>query len=140
MTRTKNVSREKYVGFMEKAEAYYDSMLDEFEEAAQNPARYNSCITMAVHCAISWVDALTVSKLGKKSSDSHHAAASILLKDIKASDEEKKSRVRRHFYNLMEMKTPCEYEDKLPSKANAKQAVRLCEKIRDFVKKELEGM
>lgn len=53
MTRTKTVSREKYAGFRDKAEAYYSGMNDEFGAAAQDPRRYNDCVTLAVHCAIS---------------------------------------------------------------------------------------
>lgn len=138
MTRTKTVSREKYAGFRDKAEAFYSGMVAEYGAAAQDPRRYNNCVTMAVHCAISWVDALTVFRLGKKSSDSNHAAVILLLKEARTSDDAKKAGICDHLYHLLEMKTPAEYEDRRTSKADAEKAMHLCKKIHSFVKYELQ--
>ncbi len=134
MTRTKVVSREKYRGFRDKAEGFYAGMLSEFEAATQDPRRYNNCVSLAVHCAISWVDALTVFRLGKKSSDSNHASAIALLKEAQTPNEEKKAGICNDLYQLIEMKTPAEYEDRQPSKADAEKAVHLCKKIHKIIK------
>ncbi|MBI5227997.1 hypothetical protein HY988_05400 [Candidatus Micrarchaeota archaeon] len=138
MTRLKVVSREKYVIFKEKAEAFYDAMLSEFNFAAQNPGRYTTCVSSAVHCAISWVDALTVYKSGKKSSDSNHASAIILLKGIPTSNDQERARICQHLLTLIELKNPSEYEDRRISKAEAEKAVQLCKKIDRFIRDELQ--
>ena len=63
MTRVKIVSREKYINFIGKAEQFYEIMKEAYEEN-----KYDTSVMLAVHCAISYVDALTVRKFGKKSS------------------------------------------------------------------------
>lgn len=133
MTRVKHVSREKHEGFKEKAEQYYEGMRNEFEEG-----RPNNSVTMAVHCAISWTDAFTVYKLGKKSSSQSHGEAIILLKDAKSSDETRKAQVCRQLAQLIALKTPAEYEDGILSKSDAQKALNLCEGIRAFFIKEFE--
>jgi len=133
LTRVKHVSREKYNGFKEKAEQYYDGMKSEFEEG-----RPNNSVTMAVHCAISWTDAFTVYKLGRKSSSQSHGEAIILLKEARSSDEKRKSRIAKDLFELIELKTPAEYEEGILSKKDAKKAAYLCEKIRAFFISEFE--
>jgi hypothetical protein len=95
---------------------------------------------MAVHCAISWTDAYTVFKLGQKSSSQNHGEAIKLLKETKSTDEQKKSNICKDLYQLIEMKTPAEYEDGVLSMKDAARAKHLCEKIRDFLKQEFESM
>ncbi len=129
----KHVSREKYKGFKEKAEQYYQGMKNEFDEG-----RPNNSVTMAVHCAISWTDAFTVYKLGKKSSSQSHGEAIGLLKEAKSSDESKKAQICKDLFQLIEMKTTAEYEDGILSKSDAKKALYLCEKIRAFFINEFE--
>ena len=97
MTRVKHVSREKYNGFVGKAEQYYNGMKSEFEGG-----RPNNSVTMAVHCAISWTDAFTVYKLGRKSSSQSHAEAVSLLKDAKCSDEKKKAQIMGNLLALID--------------------------------------
>jgi HEPN domain-containing protein len=133
MTRTKHVSKEKFGGFWKKAEEDYEGMRSEFEQG-----RHNTAVILAVHCAISWVDSFTVRKLGKKSSSQSHGEAIVLLKEAKTSDEKTKVQVCRDFLQLIQLKTPAEYEDEILSKADAKRAIHLCEKIRSFFIKEFE--
>ena len=135
MTRVKRVSRDRYKGFIEKAEQYYQGMDDEYEKG-----RPNNSVAMAVHCAISWTDAFTVFKIGQKSSSQHHGEAISLLKDVKATDEQKKAAICKDLYRLIEMKTPAEYEDGVLSMKEAERARHLCRKIREFFRQEFDGM
>ena len=120
------------------SEAFYEAMLSEFEATKHDHKRAVSCVSAAVHCAISWIDALAVFKLGRKSSDSNHIAAVILLKEIKTTNEAEKARICENLYHLIEMKTPSEYEDTRISKGDAEDAVHACKKIHAFLKTELE--
>ena len=131
----KEVSRERYKGFKEKAEQYYAGMVVEYDAG-----RPNNCVTLAVHCAISWVDTFTVYKLGKKSSAQSHIEAITLLKEAKALDEKEKQTIAVSLYELIEMKTPAEYEDGILGKKDAQRAMHLCKKIRDFFKKEFTAI
>ncbi|MBI5223955.1 HEPN domain-containing protein [Candidatus Micrarchaeota archaeon] len=133
MSRTKNVSREKYVNFIDKSEQFYDSMKDAVDRGNNDAA-----VAAAVHCAICYVDALTVLRLGKKSSAQNHIEAAILLKETKTSDESEKSRVCVKLMELLELKTPAEYDDRKLSKAESESAVNSLEKIRKFIKTEIE--
>jgi len=133
MTRKKDVSREKYSNFRDKAEEFYEGMWREFKAGG-----YNNCVAMAVHCAISYVDSFTVFRLGKKSSAQNHAEAINLLKECRTSKESEKSTICSKLYQLIEMKTPTEYQDRKMSKEEAERAKNLCSKIRSFLKYELQ--
>jgi len=133
MTRTKYVSREKFKGFRKKAEEDHEGMKSEFEQG-----RHNTAVILAVHCAISWTDAFTVYKLGKKSSSQSHGEAIVLLKEAKAYDEKNKAQTCRDFLQLIQLKTPAEYEDGILSKKDAEKAIYLCRRIRKFFIDEFE--
>jgi HEPN domain-containing protein len=133
MTRIKTVSREKYLIFKGKSDEFYSSMNDAFERE-----HYNACVSNAVHCAISAVDALAVRKIGQKSSEQSHGNSIMLLKEVKTSDEKEKSRICDKIYRLTELKSPSEYQDRCMSKSDATLAVSLCKNIYEFITKELE--
>jgi len=132
MTRIKSVSREKYRIFLDRSNEYYKGMLAEYREE-----RRNNAATFAVHSIISLVDSFTVLKLGERSSDKNHVQAIILLQRSKSSNEPEKSRVCGRILELIDMKTPTEYEDRELSKADADTAIYLCEKIRNFLLEEI---
>jgi len=126
--RSREVSREKYVHFRDKAVEYYETMKDAHEKG-----KYNACVSNAVHCVICSVDAFTVFRLGKKSASQNHAEVVLLLKETRTSDESEKSRLCQKVLQLIEMKTPAEYEDRKMSKAESEKAVSLCEKIHSYI-------
>jgi len=132
MIRTRNVSRERYTYFWDKAVEYYVTMKDAYEKG-----NYNAGVSNAVHCAICSVDSFTVYRLGKKSSGQNHTEAVLLLKDARSSDESEKSRVCDKVLQIIDMKTPAEYEDRKMSKAECEKAMNLCEKIHSFIRGEI---
>jgi hypothetical protein len=133
MTRTKNVSKEKFTIFRDKAREYYETM-----KAAYDEGNYSASVANAVHCCICITDAFTVIRLGKKSSAQNHIQAVILLKDARSSNESEKTKVADKLHELIEMKTPAEYEDRKMSKTEAEKAKSLCDKIYSFMKYEIE--
>jgi HEPN domain-containing protein len=134
MTRTKSVSREKYEVFWKRARQYQDSMEDSFSRGA-----YDACVSHAVHCAISSIDAITVLRIGKKSSAQNHNEIVMLLKDTRTHDESEKGKIIDSIFRLIEMKTLAEYEDKSMSKGDAEKAVDFCKKVFNFGKDEIES-
>lgn len=135
MTRQKSVSRDRYGIFEHRADEYYEMM-----EEAYKKKKYEVCASNATHCAISSVDALSVLALGRKSSGRNHNEAILLLKEIKATNEEERAKISNCLYELLELKTPVEYGDKETSKATAERAMHLCKKIYLFVTEELDKL
>jgi uncharacterized protein (UPF0332 family) len=135
MTRQKIVSREKYEVYEYRANEYYDMMYDAFEKE-----KYEVCAGNAIHCAINSVDALLVLALGRKSAGQNHNEVILLLKDVRASDDEERRRVCDYLYKLLELKTPVEYGDKKTSKKTAEKAMGLCKKIHLFTMGEIERL
>jgi len=133
MPRTKEVPKERFKIFKDKAGEFYTSMEDAFDRG-----NYDACVSNAVHCAICIVDALTVSRLGKKSSAQNHIEAALLLKETKTSDENEKARMLPRLHALLELKTLAEYEDRTMSKSEAEKAIGHCNKVYAFIKRELE--
>lgn len=133
MTKQKFVSREFYKNYVQKATEFYDEMEDAFSRG-----HWNACVANAVHAAISSVDALAVQRLGKKNSAESHVEAVVLLDDIKSSDENRKSNLKYEIIELVKMKTPSEYEERLMSKADAERAVNRCKKIYSFILGEIK--
>lgn len=103
---------------------YYDSMNDAFKRK-----HYEACAGNATHCAISIVDALCILKLRKRSAGQSHVEVISLLKEVKLFDEQRKTRICNHLYELLQLKTPVEYGDKKTSKGVAEKAIHLCKKI-----------
>ncbi len=133
MTRTRIVSRERYKVFMSRAEQFREAM-----NFSMSNGDFDACVSNAVHCGISASDALTVLKLGKKSAAQNHIEAVILLKEVQTSDDSEKAKVCDRLQELINLKTPAEYDDRAMSKSEAEKAQRLCNKVFDFVKKEME--
>jgi hypothetical protein len=129
----RSVSHEKFIVFRDKAEEYYQTMKDAYDRN-----HYSACVANAVHCCICITDAFTVIRLGKKSAAQNHIEAVTLLKEARATDEAEKSRISDKLHELINMKTPAEYEDRKMSKAEAEKAKSLCEKIYLFLKYEIQ--
>ena len=132
MTRMKSVSRDRFAVFWRRSGQYRDSMRGSFSKGA-----YDACVSHAVHCAISAMDAVTVLRIGKKSSAQNHNEIVLLLKDTKSLNESEKGKIIDSILRLIDMKTLAEYEDKAMSKADAEKAVNHCTKVFDFAKTEI---
>ncbi len=133
MTRQKFVPRHLYPNYVKKGAEFYDSM--EYNLQKEN---WDACVSSAVHTAISIVDAIAVQQLGRKSSAQSHAEAYFLLNDVKTSDENRKSNLKNDLMDLINLKTPAEYEEKLMSKADAERAVNKCKKVYSFILDEIK--
>lgn len=134
MTRTKTVPRDRFMVFSNRAKQYHDSM-----DVAYQKDAYDACVSHAVHCAISSLDALSVKLIGKKASGQNHNEIVLLLKEEKITQELEKTRIIDAMLSLIEMKRVAEYDDKAMSKADAEKAMNLCRKVFAFAEKEIEN-
>jgi len=133
MTRTKNVARDRYTVFWNRAMQYDESLKGAFENGA-----YDAAVSHAVHCAISAIDAVSVLRIGKRSSAQNHNEIAILLKETKTHDESEKGKIIESLSRLIEMKAIAEYEDKPMSKSDAEKAMNQCRKVFAFAEEEID--
>ena len=133
MTRQKIVPRQFYTNYVKKAEQFYGDMEDSFQKQ-----RWDACVSHAVHTVISIVDAIAVQKLGKRSSSGNHIETILFLDEVKTTDENKKSNLKNDIMDLIDLKTPAEYEEKLMSKGDAEKAMHKCKKVYSFILEEIK--
>ena len=111
-----------------------EEFLEMAKLAAQN-AKYNSAVTGAVHSAISALDALTTSYKGRRASDDHTQALS-LVKGIFSPQEYRE--IKRQFTSLIDKKNAAEYQPDLMEPNDAQDSVKWAERIVSRVKKRLD--
>ncbi len=128
--RTQRVTKELHVNFVKKAEECEALM-----RIALENGMHNAATILAVHCAISAADALTVYFLGVRHAGTSHADVQRLLTQIK--DKEMPQKVR-HLAMLIGVKGFAEYEERLVTPANAKDAVTHAERFLSWVKSKLQ--
>ncbi len=87
---------------------------------------YNSAVTNAVHAGISALDALTCLFKGKRGSDDHHEAISLVQGILPSREYED---IRRQFENLINKKNASEYQPDLMKLEDAQEAIRWAERI-----------
>ncbi len=133
MTKQKIVPRQFYVNHVKKAEEFYAEMEDSFQRD-----HWNTCVSNAVLTIISIVDAIAIQQLGKKSGSESHVESYLLMDEIRTSDEHRKSNLKYEIIELIKMKTPSQYEERLMSKGDAEKATNRCKKIYSFLLDEIK--
>lgn len=126
----RDIDPQKASSYMAKSEEF----LGMAKLAAQN-ASYNSAVTSAIHSAISALDALTTSYKGKRGSDNHAEALSI-VQGIFAPQEYQE--IKKQFTSIINKKNAVEYQPDLMKPKDAQDSVMWAERIVDKVKKKLE--
>ncbi|MDE1725406.1 MAG: HEPN domain-containing protein [Thaumarchaeota archaeon] len=96
--------------------------------------RYNSAITNAIHSSISALDALTTKFKGKRGSDDHTEALSLVQGILSSSEYEE---TRKQFLSLIDKKNASEYQPDLMNEDDALKAIKLAERILTKVKAKL---
>lgn len=87
---------------------------------------WNAAAILAVHCGISSADALTVFHLGKRHAGQQHSEALRLLRQIPLENVgEKEGQLKR----LLDMKGEAEYSKQLMGEAQARDAVKMAERL-----------
>ncbi len=127
---TRNVDPKKAHIRIEKSEEF----LEMAKLAVQN-AKYSSAVTNAIHSAISALDALTTSYKGKRASDDHTEALS-LVRGIFAPQEYHE--IKKQFTSLMDKKNASEYQPVLMESRDAQYSVKWAERILNKVKTNLK--
>jgi HEPN domain-containing protein len=96
--------------------------------------RYNSTVTNAVHSSINALDALTTKFKSKRGSDDHTEVLSLVQGILPPSQYEE---IRKQFTSLISKKNTSEYQPDLMGEEDAREAIKLAERILSKVKAKL---
>ncbi len=128
--RTRDVEKSLYVNFFKRALECLNAAKTSFANQ-----EWNSSTISAIHSCIAACDAICVYFLGKRSAGESHGDAVKLFKTIKNSKEidANASRISR----ILSIKNMAEYEERLVFRSESGKILKDCERLLDYVKKQL---
>jgi hypothetical protein len=124
------VDKTHYRAYLQKAEEYFQAMLDSLAEE-----RWNAAALEAIHAAISANDALLVRHYGLRSASGAHEDAIELLVAHLGTPEAKQA--AQHLSRLLARKNLVEYEARLFTAKEAQEAVKHAERFLEWVRAKL---
>jgi HEPN domain-containing protein len=125
----RSVDPKKAANYIVKAEELLMTANDSL-----NSNRYNSAVTNAIHSAINALDALTTKFKGKRGSDDHTEALSLVQGILPSPQYEE---IRKQFVSLIDKKNASEYQPDLMNEGDAREAIKWAERILTKVKAKL---
>ncbi len=128
--RTREVAKSFYTNYLKRAEECLHAAKYSFNNQEWNAATIN-----AIHSCIAACDAMCVYFLGKRHAGENHNDAGALFKIIKSSKDMNTNANR--IARILRIKNMAEYEERLVYKSEAEKALKDCERILEYVKKEL---
>ena len=129
--KTRDVAKSLYTNYLKRSE--------ECLHAAKNSftlQEWNAATISAIHSCIAACDAMCVYFLGKRHAGESHGDAVNLFKTIKDNDEDLNTNANR-ILRILRTKNMAEYEDRLISRSEAEKILKDCERLFQYVKKEL---
>jgi len=128
--RTRDIEKVLYVNFFKRSVECLNASRTSFSKQEWNASTIN-----AIHSCIAACDAMCVYFLGKRSCGESHGDAVKLFKIIKNSKEidTNASRISR----ILSIKNMAEYEERLVFRSESEKILKDCERLLDFVKKQL---
>ena len=128
---TRDVQKSLYINFLKKAEECFHAAKSSFTAEEWNASAIN-----AIHSSISACDAICVYFLGKRHAGENHDEVVNLFMIIKNGNEEIKTNTNR-ILRILRIKNMAEYEERLVYRLEAEKVLKDCERLLEFVKKEL---
>lgn len=126
----KDTGKSFYSNFIQRAEECFHAAQYSFSNQEWTAAAIG-----AIHSAIAACDAMCVYFLGQRAAGESHNEAVTLFKTINNSKEISSNAVR--ITQIIRIKNIAEYEKRLIFKSEAEKIISNCEKLLEFVKKEL---
>jgi len=128
--RTRDVEKALYINFFQRSTECLNAARSSFNQQEWNASTIN-----AIHSCIAACDSVCVYFLGKRSAGESHNDAVKLFKTIKKSKEidTNASRISR----ILSIKNMAEYEERLVFRSEAEKILKDCERLLDYIKKEL---
>ena len=128
--KTRDVTKSLYVNYLKKAQECCHGAQSSFETSEWNASAIN-----AIHACIAACDAMCVYFLGKRHCGEVHNDAAVLFRTIRNSEDINTNAGR--ILRVLRMKNMAEYEERLVYRSEAEKILKDCERLLEFVKKEL---
>lgn len=125
--KTRHVDRSLFKKYLRKAEENLETAKD-----CIKAGRWNAAVVNAVHCGISACDALTVFMIGVRHVGERHEDAIGLLLSLGLPKEILSSKGRQ-LSRLLGIKNAAEYEERLMTESEAREAVRDAERLFQWI-------
>jgi uncharacterized protein (UPF0332 family) len=132
MEKIRSVDRSQAAAYMNRADECLASMQRDYADR-----RWDSCVILAIHAAISAADALCVHILGKRNASESHRDSIILFQSINPNDIELRKASMR-LGDLLKIKTDAEYGERSQNQKDAELAKMNSERLVAFVRKRME--
>ena len=129
--KTRDVAKSFYSNFLKRAEECFHAAQNSF--AAEE---WNAATISAIHSCVAACDAMCVYFLGKRSASEKHDDTIGLFKMTKSGDERINTNAAR-IERILRIKNMAEYEERLVFRSEAEKVAKDCERLLEFVKKEL---
>lgn len=131
MEKTRSVDKWRSTDYIKRAGECLDSAQRDFDEE-----KWNSCVILAIHAAISAADAFCVHMIGKRNASENHRDAVALFLSIDPNDAEIRKGAAR-LGSMLKIKTDAEYGERSQTKSEAEHAILDAERFVSFAKKKL---
>ena len=128
--KTKDLAKSFYTNYLKKSEECLRAAKNSFANNEWNAAAIN-----AIHSCICASDAMCVYFLGKRHAGENHNNTIALFKTIKSNQDlnTNANRIGR----ILRTKNMAEYEERLVFKSEAERILKDCQRLLEYVKKEL---
>jgi len=129
--RLRHIDKSLFKNYLRRSEECLDTALESLRTG-----RWNTAVINAVHCGISACDALTVFMLGVRHAGERHEDAISLFQTVSLPKDVLTAKSRQ-LSRLLGIKNAAEYEERLMSENDAREAVRDAERFFSWVKEYL---
>ena len=129
--KTKDVAKSLYINYLKRAEECFLTAKNSF-----NNQQWNASTINAIHSCIAACDAFCVYFLGKRHTGENHGDAVNLFKTINPNDDNISTNANR-ILRILRIKNMAEYEERLVYRSEAEKVLKDCERLFEYVKKEL---
>ncbi|MFC1808148.1 HEPN domain-containing protein [Candidatus Omnitrophota bacterium] len=129
--KTRDVAKSFYSNFLKRANECFHAAQNSF-----SAGEWNAATISAIHSCIAATDAMCVYFLGKRSASEKHDDAVKLFKMTKSGNENINTNAAR-IERTLRIKNMAEYEERLVFRSEAEKVLKDCERLLEFVKKEL---
>ncbi len=129
--KTSDVTKSLYTNYLKRSEECMHATRHSFDIQ-----EWNASTISAIHSCIAACDAMCVYFLGKRYAGESHGDTVKLFKSIRPDDKEINTNANR-ILRTIRIKSMAEYEERLVFRSEAERVLKDCERLLEYVKKEL---
>lgn len=126
-----DVEKGRYVDYLKKALQFFNVM-----KMCLQDGEWDAVLLNGIHASISINDALTIFRLGKRSSGKSHQEATLLLNQVVSGQEEGRKNVAR-LSQILDSKNIVEYDSRRFNEKEARYFAQQVERFVEWVQRQL---